>query len=45
MERRQEELLELQEKVEEGLYEYSNGHYYIDYIYISDNNKKFLKKS
>jgi hypothetical protein len=45
MERREEELLELQNKVEEGLYEYSNDHYYIDYNYLSDNTKKFLKKS
>jgi hypothetical protein len=41
----EEELLELQNKVEYGLYEYSNDHYYIDYIYLSDNTKKFLKKS
>jgi hypothetical protein len=45
MERIEEELSELQKKVEEGLYEYNNDHYYIDYSYISDNNKNFLKKS
>jgi hypothetical protein len=41
----EEELSKLQKKVKEGLYEYNNDHYYIDYIYISDNTKKFLKKS
>jgi hypothetical protein len=41
----EEKLLELKEKVERGLYEYSNDHYYIDYSYLSDNTKKFLKKS
>jgi hypothetical protein len=45
MERIEEELLELQKKFEEGLYEYRNDHYYIDYSYLSDNTKKFLKKS
>jgi hypothetical protein len=34
MERIEEELLELQKKVEGGLYEYSNDHYYIDYSYL-----------
>jgi hypothetical protein len=41
----EEKLLELKRKVEDGLYEYSNGHYYIDYSYLLDNTKKFLKKS
>jgi hypothetical protein len=45
MERIEENLLELQKKPEDGLYEYRNDHYYIDYRYISDNTKKFLKKS
>jgi hypothetical protein len=45
MEEVEEKLLKLKEKVERGLYEYSNDHYYIDYNYISDNTKKFLKKS
>jgi hypothetical protein len=37
--------LELKYKVERGLYQYNNDHYYIDYIYLSDNTKFFLKKS
>ena len=41
----EEKLSELKENVEEGLYEYSNDHYYIDYTYLLDNTKKFLKKS
>jgi hypothetical protein len=41
----EEKLSELQKKVEEGLYEYRNDHYYIDYSYLSYNTKKFLKKS
>jgi hypothetical protein len=45
MERIEENLLELQKEVEEGLYEYSNDHYYIDYNYLSDNTKKFLRRS
>jgi hypothetical protein len=45
MEEVEEKLLELKKKVEDGLYEYSNDHYYIDYSYLSDNTKKFLKKS
>jgi hypothetical protein len=45
MEEVEEKLLELKKKVEDGLYEYSNDHYYIDYGYLSDNTKKFLKKS
>jgi hypothetical protein len=45
MEEVEEKLLELKEKVERGLYEYSNDHYYIDYSYLLDNTKKFLKKS
>jgi hypothetical protein len=45
MERIEEELSELQNKVEEGLYEYRYDHYYIDYSYLSDNTKKTLKKS
>jgi hypothetical protein len=45
MERIEEDLLELQKKVEDGLYEYSNDHYYIDYSYLSDNTKKFLRRS
>jgi hypothetical protein len=45
MEEVEEKLSELKEKVDRGLYEYRNDHYYIDYSYISDNTKKFLKKS
>jgi hypothetical protein len=45
MEEVEEKLLELKKKVEDGLYEYSNDHYYIDYSYLSDNTKTFLKKS
>jgi hypothetical protein len=45
MEEVEEKLLELKENFERGLYEYINDHYYIDYNYISDNTKTFLKKS
>jgi hypothetical protein len=45
MEEVEEKLLELKEIVERGLYEYSNDHYYIDYSYLLDNTKRFLKKS
>jgi hypothetical protein len=31
--------------LKEGLYEYRNDHYYIDYSYLSDNTNNFLKKS
>jgi hypothetical protein len=44
IERIEEYLLELQKKVEDGLYEYSNDHYYIDYSYLLDNTKKFLRR-
>jgi hypothetical protein len=44
MERMEEELSELQKKVEEGLYEYKSDHYYIDYSYLSDNTKNFLRR-
>jgi hypothetical protein len=45
MEEVEEKLLELKDKFERGMYEYINDHYYIDYSYLSDNTKKFLKKS
>jgi hypothetical protein len=45
MERIEEDLLELQKEVEEGLYRYNNDHYYINYNYLSDNTKKFLRRS
>jgi hypothetical protein len=41
----EEKLLELKDEVERGLYEYINDHYYIDYSHLSDNTKRFLKKS
>jgi hypothetical protein len=44
MEKVEEKLLELKEKVERSLDEYSSNHYYIDYSYLLDNTKKFLKK-
>jgi hypothetical protein len=45
MEEVEEKLLDLKEKNERSLYEYNNDHYYIDYSYLSDNTKNFLKKS
>jgi hypothetical protein len=45
MEEVEEKLLDLKEKVDIGLYEYRNDHYYIDYSYLSDKTKKFFKKS
>jgi hypothetical protein len=45
MEEVEEKLLKLKNKVEDGLYQYRNDHYYIDCSYLSDNTKKFLKKS
>jgi hypothetical protein len=44
MEEVEEKLSELKEKVERGLYEYRNDHYYINYGYLSNNTKNFLKK-
>jgi hypothetical protein len=43
MKRIEENLLKLQEEVEEGLYRYRSDHYYIDYNYLSNNTKKFLR--
>ena len=45
MKRIEGNLLKLQKEVEEGLYRYRSDHYYIDYNYLSDNTKMFLKKS
>jgi hypothetical protein len=45
MERIEENLLELQKEVEEGLYRYSSDHYYTHYNYLSDNTKKFLRRN
>jgi hypothetical protein len=45
MKRIEENLLKLQKEVEEGLHRYRSDHYYIDYNYLSDNTKKFLRRS
>jgi hypothetical protein len=45
MKRIEENLLKLQKEVEEGLYRYRSDHYYIDYDYLLDNTKKFLRRS
>jgi hypothetical protein len=45
MERIEEYLLELQKEVEEGLYRYRSDHFYTHYNYLSDNTKKFLRRS
>jgi hypothetical protein len=42
MERIEENILELQKKVEDGLYEYRNDHYFIEYSYLSDITLKFF---
>jgi hypothetical protein len=45
MERIEENLLELQKEIEEGLYMYRSDHFCTQYNYISDNTKKFLRRS
>jgi phosphoribosyl 1,2-cyclic phosphodiesterase len=45
MERIEENLLELQKEIEEGLYRYRSVHVYTHYNYLSDNTKKFLRRS
>jgi hypothetical protein len=45
MERREENLLELQKEIEEGLYRYKSDHFYTHYNYLSDNTKRFLRRS
>jgi hypothetical protein len=45
MERIEENLLEIQKKIEEGLYMYRSDHFYTHYNYLSDNTKKFLRRS
>jgi hypothetical protein len=45
MERIEENLLELQKEIEEGLYRYRSDHFYTHYNYISDNTKTFLRRS
>jgi hypothetical protein len=44
MERIEENLLELQKQIEEGLYRYRSDHFYTQYNYLSDNTKKFLTR-
>jgi hypothetical protein len=45
MERIEENLLELQKEIEKGLYRYISDHFYTHYNYLSDNTKKFLRRS
>jgi hypothetical protein len=45
MERIEEDILKLQKEVEEGLYRYRSDHFYTRYNYLSDNTKKFLRRS
>jgi hypothetical protein len=45
MEEVEEELSELKKKVEWDLFEYNYDHCYIEYSYLSENTKKFLKKN
>jgi cell fate (sporulation/competence/biofilm development) regulator YlbF (YheA/YmcA/DUF963 family) len=45
MKRIEGNLLKLQKEIEEGLYRYRSDHYYTDYNYLSDNTKKFLRRS
>jgi hypothetical protein len=45
MKRIEENILKLQNEVEEGLYRYISDHFYTHYNYLSDNTKKFLRRS
>ena len=45
MERIEENLLEIQKEIEEVLYRYRSDHFYTHYNYLSDNTKKFLRRS
>jgi hypothetical protein len=45
MEEVEEELPELKRKVEWGLFEHNYDHCYIEYNYIYENTKRFLKKN
>jgi hypothetical protein len=45
MKRIEGNLLKLQKEIEEGLYMYRSDHFYTHYNYISDNTKKFLRRS
>jgi hypothetical protein len=41
----EENLLELQKEIEEGLYRYRSDHFYTHYSYLSNNTKKFFGRS
>jgi hypothetical protein len=41
----EENILELQKEIEEGLYRYRSDHFYTHYNYRSDNTKFFLRRS
>jgi hypothetical protein len=41
----EENILELQKEIEEGLYRYRSDHFYAHYNYRSDNTKIFLRRS
>jgi hypothetical protein len=41
----EENILELQKEIEEGLYRYRSDHFYTHYNYPSDNTKIFLRRS
>jgi hypothetical protein len=45
MKRIEENILKLQKEIEEGLYRYKSDHFYTHYNYLSDNTKKFLRRS
>jgi hypothetical protein len=45
MEKIEENLLELQKEIKEVLYIYRRDHFYTHYNYLSDNTKKFLRRS
>jgi hypothetical protein len=45
MKRIEGNLLKLKKEIEEGLYRYRSDHYYIDYNFLLDNTKKFLRRS
>jgi hypothetical protein len=45
MKRIEGNLFKLQKEIEEGLYMYRSDHFYTHYNYLSDNTKKFLRRS
>jgi hypothetical protein len=45
MERIEENILELQKEIEEGLYRYISDNLHTHYNYLSDNTKNFLRRS